>query len=148
VIDILTAIESVVEAATGLDARRRQGECVRRESVTVTALALAVPAGRQPRAAAALLERLRTDPVGTARALDSTLGAVVVWRAVERAERAGESPLRAADAGLQTALAYLELTSDQQFATLGVDRPGRCAALAILEIQARLALSGLVEETA
>lgn len=147
-IDILIAIESVVEAATVLDARRRHGECVRRESVAADALALAVPAVRQPPAAAAVLERLRADPMETAEALDCTLGAVLVWRAVDRAERAGQPALHAAETGLSTALAYLELVSPKQFAILGVDRPGRFAALAILEVQARLALSCPMEGTA
>jgi hypothetical protein len=147
-IDILAAIESVVDAATALDASRRHGDCAGRESVAGAALALAVPAGRRRPAAVALLEGVRTEPAQTAQAFDCTLGAVLVWRAVDRAERAGQPALEAAETGLRTALAYLELASQERFAAAGVDQRGRHAALAILEIQARLALSRPMEETA
>jgi hypothetical protein len=147
-IDIIAAIDSVVVSATELDARRREGRGGAEQSVTEGALALAIPAARQPNTAAAMLERLRADAAATARAVDCTLGAVLVWRAVDRAERAGQGALDAAETGLLTALAYLELVSAGQFDALGLDEPGRCAALAILEVQARLALSHAVEETA
>ncbi|HZC74199.1 MAG TPA: hypothetical protein VE442_26175 [Jatrophihabitans sp.] len=142
VIDILDAIESVVEAAIARHTRR----CG--ERVAASAIALAVPAARQPGAAAAMLEQLRADPAGTARAFDCTLGAVLVWRAVDRAERAGHGALDSAEAGLRAALAYLELAPGSQLTGLGVDQPAQCAALAVLEVQARLALSQRMEETA
>lgn len=147
-IDILDAIESVVEAATALDSCRGHRDCEPQKSVAAAALALAVPIVRQPAVTAVMLERLEIDPACTARALDCTLGAVLVWRAVDRAERVGKPALDAAEIGLRAALAYLDLAPAEQFAALGVDQPGRRAALAILEIQARLALSRPMEETA
>ena len=147
-IDILAAIESVVEAAIVIDARGTCPACNEQESVAERALALAVPASRQPRCAARLLDDLRADPAGTARALGCSLGAVLVWRAVDRAERAGGGALDAAQSGLRTALAYVELVPVEHDSSFGVEDPVRCAALAILEFQARLALSPAVEESA
>lgn len=41
-----------------------------------------------------------------------TLGAAIVWRAVDRATRAGADRVTAAEAGLQAAAAYLRLASE------------------------------------
>jgi hypothetical protein len=134
VIDIVDAIESVVEAAAALHADRG-----RTDGLAATAVALAVPIGRQPRAAAALLDQIRKNPAGVAEACACTLGAVVVWRAVDRAERAGESRFAAAESGLRAALAYIDLVPPGQLAAFGMDDLGRRTALAILELQARAA---------
>jgi hypothetical protein len=134
VIDIVDAIESVVEAAAALHA-----DSGRTDGLAATAVALAVPIGRQPRAAAALLDQLRKNPAGVAEACACTLGAVVVWRAVDRAERAGESRFAAAESGLRAALAYIDLVPPGQLAALGMDDLDRRTALAILELQARAA---------
>jgi len=147
-IDILAAIESTVEAAIAIDAQGTCAACDGQDSVAERAFALAVPAARQPRHVTTLLDSLRADPAGTARAFGCSLGAVLVWRAVDRHERAGRCPLDAAEAGLRAALAYVELAPVSQCASVGVDDPRRCAALTILEVQARLALSRTVEETA
>lgn len=147
-IAVLDAVDSVVEAATAFDARCRNGDRDVPGAVAAAALGLAIPALRQPAVAAVVLGRLEIDPSATARDLDVTLGAALVWRAVGRAERAGHRPLAAAEIGLRTALRYLDLAPAAAFSRLGVDEPGRAAALAILEVQARLALAGPWEESA
>jgi hypothetical protein len=145
-IDILAAIESVTDAATVLHARRRHNDTAAQESVTAAALALAVPVARQ--SSCAVLALLRADPAELTRTLDCTLGAVLVWRAVDSAERAGESPLAAAETGLRAALAYVDLVAPAATSTPGTHEPGSCAALAILEVQARLGICHSMWESA
>ena len=140
-IDIVAAIESVVEAAAALHARAPRADDGPHGSVAETAVGLALPAARQPEAAARLLGTLRADPAGMARTYDCTLGAVLVWRAVDRAESDGEPCLAAAESGLRAALAYIDLVPPGQFTAAGADDLGRRAALARVELQARLALS-------
>src|SRR5690242_11064854 len=95
-IDILAAIEAVVEAAIAIDAGGTCPACAASESVAERAVALAVPAARPSRYAVRLLDELRADPAAAARAFGCSLGAVLVWRAVDRAERAGRRALDAA----------------------------------------------------
>ena len=142
-IDIVTAVESVVDAATAVHALRSQTDDGSHKSMAGVALALGVPTARRSQARTSLLDRLRVDPAAAAHEWGCTLGAVLVWRAVDRAERAGQHEFAAAEAGLHAALAYLDLASPQQF---GVDDCARHTALAILEVQARAALSWQVEE--
>lgn len=141
-IDILAAIESVAAAAVSLSAEPTPVDQQPRAGLTATAIALAVPSARRPDAAAALIAGLRADPAAAARAHDATLGAAIVWRAVDRAERTGEPVLIAAESGLRAALAYIDLVPAHTLADCAAGDPSRCAALVILDLQARLALGG------
>jgi len=145
-IDIVAAVDSVVDAATAVHALRAWPDDGPSKSIVEVALALAVPTARRPRVGTSLLDRLRVDPPAAAREWRCSLGAVLVWRAVDRAERAGQPDLAAAETGLAAALAYLDLASPQQFTALGGDDCDRHIALAILELQARAALSWHLEQ--
>jgi hypothetical protein len=137
-IDIVAAIDSVIDAAVTMHTRDADRP---HSSLAESALALAVPAARQPHAAASMLEQLRAEPAAAAARNGCTLGAVLVWRAVDRAERAGETSTAAAEAALRATVAYLDLLPKPPCTALGADDLRRCTALAVLEFQARLALS-------
>lgn len=140
-IDTVAAVESVVEAAAVL--RVRAGHVDDRPSGTLAeiALALAGPDRRQPGAARSMLDDVLRDPSAAACAYGCTLGAVLVWRAVDRAERAGRPCLAAAEAGLRAAFAYLDLVPARQFSAAGVGTVERRAVIAELERQFRVVLS-------
>ena len=145
-IDIAAAVDSVVDAATAVRAQRGRAGGGSRKSLVEVALALAIPTAQRSDAGTSLLDRLRIEPAAAAREWGCTLGAVLVWRAVDRAEGAGQADLAAAETGLAAALAYLDLVSPQRLSALGVDDCDRHIALAILELQARAALSWRLEQ--
>lgn len=114
-IDIVLAIESVMTAA-GLEAPPAHSQPGRPDgtsSLTERALELAMPEMRPPGAAEAGLALLRRDPRAAVDAWGCTLGAVLVWRAVDRAEQDGASRLAAAEASLNSASAYADLLPDR-----------------------------------
>jgi hypothetical protein len=138
VIDITAAIESVVTAAVSLSAEPSSPD--RASALVATAVALGVPDARRPEALARFVDQLRADPSAVAQTYGTTLGAALVWRAVDRAERSGDPVLSAAETGLRAALIYIDLVGGPVRADCAAGDPGRCASLAILDLQARLAL--------
>lgn len=147
-IDTVAAVQSVVEAAGVL----RPGPGRRGDrpggTLTETAVRLAMAGHGQPHAARSVVDRIRDDPRSAARAYGCTLGAVLVWRAVDRAERAGLPAPAAAAAGVGAAVDYLDLLPARQFTAAGIEPAERRALIADVERQARLALSEAGARTA
>lgn len=113
-IDIVVAMDAVMDAvARATSAAPRGRRTLARRSLAEAAVSLAIPAARRPSRARALVAELRRDPWAAAEAWDCTLGAVLVWRAVDRAERAGASPIAAAEAGLTGGLKYVDLMPER-----------------------------------
>jgi hypothetical protein len=67
-----------------------------------------------------------------------TLGAAIVWRAVDRAAAAGADPATAAEAGLQAGAGYLRLASELQ-RSAGMTGLNACVDRLVNELRGRAA---------
>lgn len=147
-IDTVAAVESVVEAAGVLRLRAARAGDSPGATLAETAVDLAMAEHGQPHAARPVVDLIRDDPLAAARGFGCTLGAVLVWRAVDRAERAGLPGPAAAATGVGAAVGYLDLLPARQFTEAGIGPAERRVLIADIERLAHLALCEVTARTA